>query len=98
MIFSRSNPMKEAAPNEILYFYLRGCPYCKMADEYIAELIEENPAFAGVKITKVEEQQNAAFAKTYNYHYVPCLWIGTKKLHEGVPTKEKIKACLSAAL
>ncbi len=83
---------------EILYFYLQGCPYCKRADEYLSELITENPEFAEIKIAKVEEWQNAAFARGYNYHYVPCLWIGKQKIHEGIPTKEKIRACLLTAL
>ena len=83
---------------DLLYFYLRGCPHCKKADQYIAELVAENPDFAAVNITKVEEWQNASLAREYHYHYVPCLWIGNEKLHEGVPTKEKIRACLAAAV
>ncbi len=83
---------------ELLYFYLSGCPHCRRADQYIAELKDENPDFSKVSIKKVEEWQNASFAKEYDYHLVPCLWIGDRKLHEGVPTKEKIKACLEAAV
>ena len=83
---------------EILYFYLNGCPFCKKADEYISELIAENSDFAHIRITKVEERQNSKLAKCYNYFYVPCLWIGDKKIHEGVPTKDNIRACLIAAL
>jgi glutaredoxin len=83
---------------DILYFYLKGCPYCKMADEYISELIAENPVFTDIKITKIEEQENADLAESYDYYRVPCLWIEKKKLHEGVQTKEKIYACLAAAL
>ena len=98
MIFKKREPVNEVKADGIIYFYLSGCPYCRMADSFIAELIEENPSFAAIKITKVEERQQAAFAKGYNYQLVPCLWIGNKKLHEGVPTKEKIKACLQEAL
>jgi thioredoxin 1 len=98
MFFKKEKPAIEADTEGILYFYLSGCPYCRMADKYIAELIEENPEFAGIKITKVEERENAALARTYDYHLVPCLWAGNKKLHEGVPTKAQIKACLTAAL
>ncbi len=83
---------------EILYFYLSGCPYCKKADEYIEQLIAENPAFSAIKITKVEVRQNAAATSGYDYSYVPCLWIGQEKLHEGAATKEKIKACLMKVL
>jgi len=83
---------------EITYFYLSSCPYCKMADEIIAELIEENPEFADIPINKIEESENAELANSYDYYYVPCFWIGKDKLHEGVPTKEKIRNVLIAAL
>lgn len=83
---------------EITYFYIEGCPFCRKADKYIEELIAENPEFAAIKITKIEEHQNASLAKTYNYFFVPSLWIGKEKLHEGAATKEKIKNCLNAAL
>ena len=98
MLFKKREPIKEVDLDGIVYFYLNGCPYCKMADNFIAELIDENPDFASIKITKVEERQQADFAKEYHYQYVPCLWLGNKKLHEGVPTKDKIKACLMEAL
>ncbi len=82
---------------EITYFYLAGCPFCRKADKLIAELIEENPELAGIPITKIEETQNAEIAETYDYFYVPCLWIGKKKLHEGAATKEQIRKVLLAA-
>jgi len=83
---------------KITYLYLNGCPYCKMANEMIAELINENPGFAKIKINKIEERENAELANSYDYYYVPCLWIGKEKLHEGVPTKEKIRKVLELAL
>lgn len=83
---------------ELTYFYLSGCPYCRMADEYLDALINENPAYRGIVITRIEERKNAALAARYDYMLVPCLWEGTRKLHEGVPTKEKIKAALDACL
>ena len=83
---------------EITYFYLTGCPYCRMADEMIAELVKETQEFADITINKIEERENAELADSYDYYYVPCLWIGKEKLHEGVPTKEKIRDVLKAAL
>ena len=83
---------------EITYFYLTGCPYCRMADEMIAELVKETPEFADITINKIEERENAELADSYDYYYVPCLWIGKEKLQEGVPTKEKIRDVLKAAL
>ncbi len=83
---------------EITYFYLAGCPYCRKADRIIAQLIEKNPEFAAVPITKVEESENPEIANAYDYYYVPCLWMGKDKLHEGVPTEEKIRKVLEAAI
>ena len=64
----------------------------------IAELINENPGFAKIKINKIEDREIAELANSYDYYYVPCLWIGKEKLHEGVPTKEKIRKVLELAL
>ena len=82
---------------EITYFYLSGCPYCIRADQYIEELMAENPEFAGISIRKIEERQNAALAKKYDYYFVPSLWIGQKKLFEGAATKEQIRAVFAEA-
>ncbi len=83
---------------EITYFYLKRCPYCRKADALIKELIEENPQFAAIPITKIEESDNPEIAERYDYYYVPCLWIGQEKLHEGVPNKEQIRRVLERAL
>jgi glutaredoxin len=83
---------------EITYFYLNGCPYCHQADKLISELISENPEFAGININKIEESRNSALANSYDYYYVPCLWIEKTKLMEGVPSKEKIRSVFNKAL
>jgi glutaredoxin len=83
---------------EITYFYLKGCPYCRKADVLIQELIRENPEFAAIPITKIEESENPEIAEKYDYYYVPCLWIGQEKLHEGVPDKDQIGKVLERAL
>jgi glutaredoxin len=83
---------------EIKYFYLRSCPYCRKADNIIEELIEENPEFGNIKITKIEEKENPSVANSYDYYYVPCLWIDDEKLLEGDPSKESTKKVLQAAM
>lgn len=83
---------------EITYFYLAHCPYCRAADQFIAELIEENPEFKDIPITRIEETQNPEIADSYDYYHVPCLYIGKDKLHEGAATKEKIRKVFEAAI
>ncbi len=83
---------------EITYFYLQGCPYCRQADQFIEEICNENPNCKLVKINKLEERQNKAIADSYDYFYVPCLWIDGKKVHEGPATKQNIKKVFDTAL
>ena len=44
------------------------------------------------------DRKCCALAESYDYWYVPCFFIGKDKLMEGVPSKEKVKAAMDAAL
>lgn len=83
---------------ELTYFYLRTCPHCHRADRLIQELVSEDPKYAAIKFHRVEESEEAALADSYDYWYVPCLYLGKEKLMEGVPSKEKIRAAMDRAL
>ena len=83
---------------KITYFYLASCPHCIRANKLIDEIIAEDPKYAAVVFDRIEESQQMSVAKTYDYWYVPCFFIGKEKLMEGVPSKEKIKAAMDAAL
>ncbi len=83
---------------EITYFYLSGCPFCRSADRMIEELCAENPDYAKIPVKKIEERENPALANQYDYFYVPCLWLGHQKLHEGAASKEKLRAVLQQAI
>lgn len=82
----------------ILYFYLDGCPHCARADRMLQQLLAQ-PAYAQLNLRRIEESQQSALANSYDYYYVPCLWLENgPKLHEGVPSEEKLRAALDAAL
>ena len=83
---------------QIDYFYLAHCPHCKKADQMIADLKAEHPEYCNIEIAKIEERQNPLIAEKFDYFYVPCMFIEGKKIHEGVPTVEKIEAVLKAAM
>ena len=83
---------------QLTYFYMDGCPYCRQENEWLAELIKENPAYGAIEIKRIEERREKALADTYSYYYVPSFFIGREKLHEGAATKDKIKAVLDRAL
>ena len=46
----------------------------------------------------MDEEENPKLAETLDYYYVPSFFVDGKKLMEGVPTKEKVKAVLDAAM
>lgn len=83
---------------EITYFYLQGCPYCAKADQIIEEICKEDSKCSSIKINKIEERQNKKIADSYDYFYVPCLWVDKEKVHEGPATKDGIKKVFEAAL
>ena len=64
----------------------------------IADLQAQHPEYRNIEIAKIEERQNPLIAEKFDYFYVPCMFIEGKKIHEGVPTVEKIEAVLKAAV
>lgn len=72
-------------------FYLEHCPHCIRARKWIQELYEENPAYQEIPIEMIDEAKEVELADSYDYYYVPCLFDGETKLHEGVMSKEIIR-------
>jgi glutaredoxin len=70
---------------------LPSCPHCKNAMLYMEELRAENPEYASVPITTVNEAEQPDLAKQYEYFYVPTFYLDKQKLHEGVPSKDIIR-------
>ena len=83
---------------EVLMMMLPDCPYCIQADGMIRELREENEKYARVEIRRVDEEADTELAASLDYYYVPSFFVDGKKLMEGVPEKEKVRAVLDAAL
>ncbi len=83
---------------EITYFYLKSCPFCRQADQMIRELIAQEPEFSAIPVKKIEEREQAGLAEQYDYYFVPCFYIGEKKMMEGAPTPEKVRETFLAAL
>lgn len=83
---------------ELTYFKMLTCPYCRQADQWLAELKEENPAYREIPIRVVNEVAEADLANQYDYYYVPSFFLGQEKLHEGAATKEAIRAVLDRCL
>lgn len=79
-------------------FYLENCPHCKKAFKMLEVLKEKNQQYANIQIEKIEESKNVRIAEAHDYYYVPTFYVDGVKLHEGVPTLEKIEAVLKAAI
>ena len=83
---------------ELLFFYLPGCPHCRLAESLLEELKAETPAYAAIPITRINEVTQRDLAERYDYWYVPCFILGDKKLHEGHAEKEDMRRVLDTAL
>lgn len=82
----------------VLMMILDDCPYCRQAFSLMEELKAEHPEYADIPIDIQDEQVNTQLAKSLDYWYVPCFFVDGAKIHEGVPTKEKIQRVFEAAL
>ena len=88
----------------ITLFYLANCPYCHDARRALAELSEENPAYAAISVDWIEERRQAELASQYDYYYVPSILADGKKLYEVNPSedytsiKKNVKKALDAVL
>ena len=82
----------------ITYFYLKGCPYCKKAEEYLNRLLDENPQYRRLEIHWIDENENPEYCDLMDYFYVPCFYVDGVNRHEGRITKEKLQSVLEMAL
>ena len=83
---------------ELTMFYLESCPYCKRARSYMEELRADNQSYARIPIKIIEERQEKALADSFDYYYVPCYYIGDRKIAEGAMDRAGVKAVLDEAL
>ena len=83
---------------KITMFIQRSCPYCNAALRYMDDLFAENPGYLSLEIEKIDELAHPDIARKYDYYYVPTLYVGDKKLHEGAASPERIKLVLDAAM
>lgn len=77
---------------------LETCPYCKQAFKMIDELKQKHPEYQKVEIETIEERKEEEKTKGYDYWYVPTFFVDDVKIHEGVPTMEKVEQVFIEAL
>ena len=83
---------------KVTMFYLENCPHCKNAQKMMDELKNNNPEYSCVKIEKIEESKNVRIASNYDYYYVPTYYVDGQKIHEGVPTLDKVENVFKKAI
>lgn len=89
---------------EIELFYLSHCPYCIKARKAVDELTAETPAFTGLNVKWIEENEEPELAASRDYYCVPSLFFQGKKLYEASPAddydaiKNNIRSAFTAAL
>ncbi len=83
---------------ELLYFYLPGCPHCKLATSYLEQLQAESPEYAQIAVKRIDELREKALAGRYDYWYVPSFWYDGQKLHEGHAELADVRRALDRAL
>lgn len=83
---------------KVLMMVQQGCLHCRRAFELMDQLSKENPQYAQVSVKIVDELQEKEFADALDYWYVPTYFVDGQKVHEGVPSLEKIQAVFEAAL
>lgn len=83
---------------KIKAFYLENCPHCKRAFKMIDELKSQNSNYSQIDIEYIDESKNAQAASAHDYYFVPTFYVDGEKIHEGVPTLDKIEEVLKKAL
>ena len=82
---------------KVKMFIIPSCPYCRKAEGFLDKLIGEHPEYKGIEIERIDETDKPDIADQYDYWYVPTFYVDGVKLHEGVPTVDKVDQVLQAA-
>lgn len=83
---------------KVKVFYMEGCPHCRRAFKILDELKANNPEYAKIHMEYIDEKKDVKAANAHDYYYVPTFYVDEVKLHEGVPTVEKIERVLKEAI
>ena len=78
-------------------FYLKTCPFCKKALRYIDEAKAAHPELADVAIEMIAESGQPALGVSYDYYYVPTVYVNGEKGHEGGIYPDEVERILRQA-
>ena len=61
---------------ELTVFFFPECPYCRQAFRWHEEIFREHPEYKNVPLRLIDEHKEAALADSYDYWYVPTVFLG----------------------
>lgn len=64
---------------ELLFIYMDGCPYCRLANEVLEDLFATHPEYKKIPLVKVNENREPEKLKGRNYYYVPPSFMEMRK-------------------
>ena len=81
---------------ELLFIYMDGSPYCRLANEVLEDLFASHPEYKKIPLVKVNENREPEKLKGRNYYYVPTFFYGEEKIYEAQPGdgREKMEKIL----
>ncbi|MFI3328019.1 MAG: thioredoxin family protein [Rikenellaceae bacterium] len=83
---------------KVQLFIQARCPFCVKALRYIEDAKQQNEELKGIEIEIHDEILEPDFADTFDYYYVPTLFIDGEKVHEGAIYEDEIVPLLKRAL
>lgn len=78
---------------ELTLFVMRGCPHCRMAQQFTEELCREDPRLRQIPIRQIDENEQPELANRYDYYYVPCYFMGRKNCTRGAAPRSRSERC-----
>jgi glutaredoxin len=85
------------AMKSIRLFHFKACPYCREVYRWLDEVKAEDPELHDIPVELIDERLHPDIASRYDYWYVPAFYVDGEKVHEGVCSKDKVRAILRMA-
>ena len=82
----------------ITLYHFEGCPACRDAKAWIAQLQAEKPELRQAKIEMVDVHKTPGFKAPAPFYYVPTFFVDDRKVLEGNVSKDKVEYLMRAAL
>lgn len=84
--------------SKITLYHFEGCPACRDAKDWIAQLQAEKPELRQARIEMVDVHKTPGFQAPAPFYYVPTFFVDDRKVLEGNVSKDKVEYLMRAAL